>query len=65
MTEGSEMAKTKSVPFQFECSVCKSRNYITSKNPAENKEKIVLSKYCKQCHKHTEHKEVKVAKAKK
>jgi len=59
------MAKTKSVSFQFECSVCKSRNYTTSKNPAENKEKLELSKFCKTCRKHTVHKEAKLAKAKK
>ena len=59
------MAKTKSVAFQFECSVCKKRNYITSKNPAENKDKIELSKFCNNCRKHTPHKEVKIAKAKK
>jgi large subunit ribosomal protein L33 len=59
------MAKTKSVAFQFECSECKSRNYTTSKNPAENKEKLELSKFCNKCRKHTPHKEVKIAKAKK
>ncbi len=59
------MAKTKSVLFQFECSQCKARNYTTSKNPAENKEKLERSKFCKNCRKHTSHKEVKIAKAKK
>lgn len=39
------------------CQVCKSQNYITSKNKLENKEKLVLKKYCKTCKKHTEHKE--------
>ena len=59
------MAKTKSVSFQFECTECKSKNYITSKNPAENKEKLELSKFCKKCRKHTLHKEAKISKAKK
>lgn len=59
------MAKTKSILFQLECSVCKSKNYTTSKNPAENKDKLVLSKFCRKCRKHTEHKEVKISKAKK
>ena len=39
------------------CQVCKSQNYITKKNKTENKEKLVLKKYCKKCKKHTEHKE--------
>lgn len=59
------MAKTKSILFQLECSECKERNYTTSKNPAENKEKLQLSKYCKKCRKHSPHKEVKISKAKK
>ena len=59
------MAKAKAVLFQFECSECKSRNYTTSKNPAENKEKLELSKFCNKCRKHTLHREVKISKAKK
>lgn len=39
------------------CSVCKKLNYLTSKNKLENKEKLVLKKYCRYCRKHTEHKE--------
>ena len=39
------------------CSVCKNRNYISSKNRIENKEKIILNKFCKHCGKRTEHQE--------
>ena len=39
------------------CSVCGSRNYLTSKNKLENKEKLLLKKYCRHCRKHTDHKE--------
>mgnify|MGYP001617625402 FL=1 len=39
------------------CQVCKSQNYMTSKNKTENKEKLLLKKYCKRCKKHTDHKE--------
>ncbi|MBI5452190.1 50S ribosomal protein L33 [Candidatus Gottesmanbacteria bacterium] len=39
------------------CSVCKSQNYITRKNKLNQKEKLLLKKYCKRCRKHTEHKE--------
>lgn len=42
----------------LECTECKSRNYITSKNKVNNPEKIdSLSKFCKKCKKHTVHKE--------
>ena len=43
----------------LECTACKSRNYITSKNKMNTPEKMdALSKFCKKCHKHTDHKEV-------
>ncbi len=41
------------------CSVCKSRNYTTTKNKKLKQEKIQIKKYCKICRKHTLHKEVK------
>ena len=39
------------------CTVCKSQNYITTKNKIEHPDKLKLSKYCRRCLKHTEHKE--------
>lgn len=39
------------------CSVCHSRNYVTSKNKIENKEKLLLKKFCRHCRQHTDHKE--------
>lgn len=59
------MAKSKTILFQFECTECKERNYTSSKNPTENKEKLEFKKFCKRCRKHTLHKEVKISKAKK
>lgn len=59
------MAKAKSILIHLECTVCKSKNYTTSKNPTENKEKLGLNKFCKKCRKHTLHKEVKISKPKK
>jgi len=41
----------------FECSVCKNRNYLSSKNTINSKEKLTLSKFCKHCRKKTEHTE--------
>ncbi|MDP3941141.1 MAG: 50S ribosomal protein L33 [bacterium] len=39
------------------CSVCKNRNYVTTKNKMETPEKLVLHKFCKHCRKVTDHKE--------
>ncbi|MFA6074767.1 MAG: 50S ribosomal protein L33 [Negativicutes bacterium] len=41
------------------CTVCKNRNYQTNKNKRNDPDRIALSKYCKFCKKHTEHKETK------
>jgi len=54
------MAKKKRIPFLMACTVCKSRNYTTHRNPENTPEKLVLKKYCKFCRKSIEHKEVKI-----
>uniref|UniRef100_A0A7C4U6Y4 Large ribosomal subunit protein bL33 n=1 Tax=candidate division WOR-3 bacterium TaxID=2052148 RepID=A0A7C4U6Y4_UNCW3 len=43
----------------FVCSVCKSKNYYSTKNKKLKKDKIVIKKFCPKCRKHTEHKEEK------
>ncbi|MBB1523248.1 MAG: 50S ribosomal protein L33 [Clostridiales bacterium] len=43
----------------LECTVCKRRNYVTSKNKRHNTERLELSKFCKYCNKRTVHKETK------
>ncbi|MCU0652173.1 MAG: 50S ribosomal protein L33 [Candidatus Omnitrophica bacterium] len=43
----------------LECTVCKNRNYTTSKNKKLHQERMEISKYCRFCHKHTPHKEIK------
>jgi ribosomal protein L33 len=64
------MATKKKGPRQLaglQCSVCKSFGYITeynrnneiAKKQAGEKEAFPLSKYCKKCQKHTEHKLMK------
>ncbi|MBI4038922.1 50S ribosomal protein L33 [Candidatus Daviesbacteria bacterium] len=45
--------------FLFQCPVCKNRNYISSKNTVNIKEKLTLNKFCKHCRKTTQHQEVK------
>ncbi|MFC1633079.1 50S ribosomal protein L33 [Patescibacteria group bacterium] len=44
----------------FKCTDCKNKNYYSHKNKKLHKEKIELKKFCKNCKKHTEHKEAKV-----
>jgi len=44
----------------LECTTCKARNYSTTYNRVNQKErKIELKKFCKKCKKHTLHKTVK------
>ena len=43
-------------PVSLACSECKARNYKTTKTPGQLLE---LKKFCKQCKKHTVHRETK------
>jgi large subunit ribosomal protein L33 len=43
----------------LECTVCKDRNYTTTKNKRKQTDKVLLSKFCRKCRKHTDHKETK------
>ena len=52
-------AKTARNKITFECTECKSRNYDSIKNKKNDPDRLVLSKYCPRCRKHTEHKESK------
>ena len=48
------MAKNeKRVQVTLACEVCKRRNYITTKNKQNDRERIELTKYCRWDHKHT------------
>lgn len=40
------------------CTVCKHRNYITTRNKLNTAEKLQLKKFCSVCKKKTDHKEV-------
>lgn len=52
------MAKVKRNIIALKCEECGEKNY--TKYKIKNiKEKIVQSKYCKRCKKHTDHKETK------
>jgi large subunit ribosomal protein L33 len=43
----------------LQCSACKQRNYIGTRNKKLQTERLEVNKYCKFCRKHTLHKEVK------
>lgn len=51
--------------FLLACPECNRRNYVTTKNTYNDKEKLALNKYCLQCRKATEHKETKLPPSKK
>lgn len=54
------MAKKKKGPRQhygMKCTVCGNFNYLAQRNKINTEEKLKLSKYCKTCKTHTEHKE--------
>jgi large subunit ribosomal protein L33 len=53
------MATDKRVQVTLECTQCKRRNYITSKNRIEQRERIELKKYCRWDKAHTLHKETR------
>ena len=41
----------------LECTVCKQRNYLSTRDKRKTPEKIEVKKYCKFDRKHTMHKE--------
>ncbi len=43
----------------LECTVCKHRNYTTTKNKRKHPERVEYKKYCPYCNKHTIHKETR------
>ncbi|MFA5156380.1 MAG: 50S ribosomal protein L33 [Candidatus Omnitrophota bacterium] len=43
----------------LECTVCKNRNYTSTKNKKLHQDKLELEKFCRFCRKHTPHKEIK------
>jgi large subunit ribosomal protein L33 len=43
----------------LQCTVCKERNYSTTKNKKTTTGRLELSKFCNRCRKHQAHKETK------
>ncbi|MDD3982980.1 MAG: 50S ribosomal protein L33 [Candidatus Omnitrophota bacterium] len=42
-----------------ECTICKNKNYTTTKNKKKHQDKLELKKFCRVCRKHSPHKETK------
>ena len=56
------MAKNeKRVQVTLACEVCKRRNYITTKNKLNDRERIEMKKFCRWDRQHTVHKETRGA----
>ena len=43
----------------FTCTICNNKNYTSTKNTLNSKDKLELNKFCPNCRKHTFHKEGK------
>ncbi|MCL6552765.1 MAG: 50S ribosomal protein L33 [Firmicutes bacterium] len=41
------------------CTVCRRRNYTTTKNKRNDPDRLELRKYCPWCRKHTPHRETR------
>jgi len=53
------MASDKRVKVTLECTDCKRRNYMTTKNKSNQRERIEMKKYCRFERRHTLHKETR------
>lgn len=53
------MASDKRPPITLACESCKRRNYVTTKNKTNTRERLELKKYCKWCREHLAHKETR------
>ena len=57
--KGKKSKKAKEKRIKLECKECKSVNYFSQKNKINTPDRLEISKYCRHCHKHAQHKETK------
>jgi large subunit ribosomal protein L33 len=55
----AKKAGEKRVKITLECQECKRRNYITTKNRINDRERLEIKKYCRFDRKHTAHRETR------
>lgn len=53
------MASKNQTNLNLACDTCKSRNYQTTKNKKNVKDRLRLKKYCPKCRVHSEHAETR------
>ncbi|HEX2998679.1 MAG TPA: 50S ribosomal protein L33 [Armatimonadota bacterium] len=53
------MRKEARVIITMACNECKSRNYSTTKNKMNDKDRLELKKFCPHCRTHTTHREAR------
>lgn len=53
------MASDKRVHVTLECTQCKRRNYITTKNRNNQRDRMEFNKYCRWCGSHKAHRETR------
>ena len=53
------MASDKRPPITLACGGCKRRNYVTTKNKTNTRERLELKKFCKWCREALPHKETR------
>ena len=53
------MPSDKRPPITLACEECKERNYVTTKNKTNTRERLALKKYCWRCRSHTPHRETR------
>ncbi|MDH4117469.1 MAG: 50S ribosomal protein L33 [Acidimicrobiia bacterium] len=53
------MPSDKRPPITLACDTCKRRNYVTTKNKTNTRDRLQLQKYCKWCRSHTAHRETR------
>jgi large subunit ribosomal protein L33 len=59
-SRGAIVAKNeKRIQVTLACEVCKRRNYITTKNKINDRERIEMKKFCRWDRQHTLHKETR------
>jgi large subunit ribosomal protein L33 len=53
------MASDKRPPITLACDECKRRNYVTTKNKTNTRDRLELKKFCRWCRQHTAHRETR------
>jgi large subunit ribosomal protein L33 len=53
------MPSDKRPPITLACDACKRRNYVTTKNKTNTRDRLEMKKFCRWCRQHTVHRETR------